>query len=105
ALRAGDIVEPTMDVPSMPRNEHWLRELTDKVHPSVTAAERRELEGVLREYGDCFSQHEYDLGRTSVVKQAIDTGIRGRLSKCYVAIPWCTYRKSTVRWRPCWPKM
>jgi len=51
-----------------------MEELIDKVHSSVTKDERAKLRKILEAYTDCFSMHELDLGRTSVVKHRIDTG-------------------------------
>src|SRR6188768_3179422 len=52
----------------------WLEKLVEGTHSSVTPAEKRRLRGILEDYADCFSQHELDLGRTSIVKHEIDTG-------------------------------
>src|SRR5207247_2014439 len=44
--------------------------------PSVAEDEKVQLEEILVKYSDCFSRHENDLGRTTAVKHAIDTGGR-----------------------------
>ena len=52
----------------------WLDKLVDGVDASVTTEEKGQLREILRRYSDCFSLHEFDLGRTSVVTHRIDTG-------------------------------
>ena len=32
------------------------------------------MKQILIDYSDCFSRHEFDLGRTSIVRHQIDTG-------------------------------
>jgi len=68
------VSEENNSLPSMGESQEWIQQLMDKVHESVTTEEKQKLEEILKAHSDCFSLHEYDLGRTAVVKHQIDTG-------------------------------
>ena len=57
-----------------PVTDEWLDKIVDEVDVSVNTEEKGRLRDILQRYRDCFSQHEFDLGRTSVVTHQIDTG-------------------------------
>ena len=59
--------------PSVPVADDWLDKMVSGVDVSVTE-EKARLKEIIQRYSDCFSLHEYDLGRTSVVTHQIDTG-------------------------------
>ena len=59
---------------STPVAGDWLEKLVSSVDTSVAGEEKDRFREILRRYSDCFSLHEYDLGRTSVVTHRIDTG-------------------------------
>ena len=73
-LQVGEVVETELSTEDAPRTTDWMDELMRDVDPSVTAEEREGLRRILESYTDCFSVHEFDLGRTEVVTHRIDTG-------------------------------
>ena len=55
-------------------DEEWLADLINGVHSSVSVRDKVRLGKILKEYSDCFSRSEFDLGRAVGVKHRIDTG-------------------------------
>ena len=53
----------------------FMDKLTAGVDESLSGDERQRLRTLLEEYTDVFSQSEFDLGKTSLVKHDIDTGL------------------------------
>ena len=73
-LREEDVLDlPGVDITAA-KDVHWKNEILSQIHDSVTSREKDQLEKILSDYSDCFSQSEADLGRTEVVKHRIDTG-------------------------------
>ena len=51
-----------------------IKELIDKVPPSVSVHDKSKLHRLLQEYEDILSVDDYDLGLTHLVQHSIDTG-------------------------------
>ena len=73
-LKLNDVLECPARTEESASSGEWLDKIMNEVHSSITLAEKRKLRQILEEYSDCFSKHELDLGRTSVVTHSIDTG-------------------------------
>jgi transposase InsO family protein len=74
-LKTADVIETEcVRKGSAEAGADWRKELLEKVDSSVTQVEKKRLNDILNEYEDCFSQHEFDLGRTTVIRHQIDTG-------------------------------
>ena len=71
-VQPGEVME--REGPNVPVADDWLDKLVSGVDASVTIEEKDRLREILQRYSDCFSLHEYDLGRTTVVTHQIDTG-------------------------------
>ena len=56
-----------------PTDPEFKKQLLETVDPSVGRAERHQLSRLIDEFRDVFSQSEYDLGQTGIVKHTIDT--------------------------------
>jgi len=74
AMRKVDVMDQAPTSLGQEQNEDWIEKLINDVHSSVTIKEKIRLGQILRNYSDCFSQSEYDLGRANGVKHCIDTG-------------------------------
>jgi len=76
AMRRADVLDqpPTSTDTDSEQSEDWIAKLINDVHPSITVRDRVRLGTILKEYSDCFSQGEFDLGRANGVTHKIDTG-------------------------------
>ena len=74
-LQPGEVVDSSLESEDRSTDTTWLDKLLENVDSSVNPSEREKLRKILESYTDCFSTHEFDLGRTQVAKHRIDTGL------------------------------
>jgi hypothetical protein len=73
-LRATDVVVEDPQGAEVDTDRKWVSALVEQVHGSISESEKAKLEEILTAYQICFSPHDFDLGRMSVVRHQIDTG-------------------------------
>ena len=56
-------------------NLDFIQELSDKIYLESTDEKEERVEHLLKENREVFSTPEFDLGRTNLVQQRIDTGL------------------------------
>ena len=70
-IEAGEDQQPTTKAD---RTADLIKEMCDKVDPSVPAEVKQNLIELMQSYSDVLSVDEFDLGRTGIVQHRIDTG-------------------------------
>jgi len=55
-------------------NTDWKQELLAGLDKEIREEDRMKIEEIITEFQDCFSQSEFDLGRTTLVTHQIETG-------------------------------
>ena len=75
-LQPASVVASVQEVPLT--EPELKKQILEGVDPRVGRAERRHLSRLIDEFHDVFSQSEYDLGQTGIVKHTIDNAEKGR---------------------------
>jgi len=70
-----------------------LSELSDE--------EKTQAVGLIKQYGDVFSEHEFDLGCTPLLQHHIDTETPDRFVKVFDVTHKCTSMSSTKESKAC----
>ena len=70
-LQPARVVASVQEVPST--EPKLKKQLLEDVDPSVERAERHQLSRLIDEFQDVFTQSEYNLGQTIIMKHSIDT--------------------------------
>ena len=73
-LQAVEPVEPDTAKTQTTKDSNWMDKLINGCDNDLTANDKENLRTILLQYQECFSQSEYDLGKTSFVKHRINTG-------------------------------
>ena len=67
-------VKKCEEISETEEEEDWKRKLLSGLDEEISEEDVKKVEEILTEYQDCFSQSEFDLGRTTLVTHQIETG-------------------------------
>jgi hypothetical protein len=73
-LRPAEVVGPTPATSEEEGNNDYVTTIMARVDPQVAKEGRDQIHSLLMRYRDVFSQSEYDLGQTGLIRHRIETG-------------------------------